>query len=201
MNVNSANYHHPTPWDTSFEPLTLPAMLERTVTHDPNAPFLHFMGRTFSYRAIHAEALKFAAGLVEMGIKPGDRVGLFLPNVPIYASAYYGAMMAGCVVVNFSPLYSVEELSWQVADSGTRVLVTVDVPELYGTAAEVLACSELETLVVGSLGSMLPLAKSIAFNILKRSQIAKVQWSESILRWSDVLSNALSFMFLQTPPF
>ncbi len=190
MNVNSANYHHPTPWDTSFESLTLPAMLERTVTHDPDAPFLHFMGRTFSYGAIHSEALKFASGLIEMGVGPGDRVGLFLPNVPIYASAYYGAMMAGAVVVNFSPLYSVEELSWQVADSGTRVLVTVDVPELYGTAAQVLASSQLETLVVGSLGSMLPLAKSIAFNLFKRSQIAKVKWGENILPWADVLSDA-----------
>jgi long-chain acyl-CoA synthetase len=190
MHVSSANYHHPAPWDTAFEPLTLPAMLERTVTHDPDAPFLHFMRRTFSYGAIHSEALKFASGLVEMGIEPGDRVGLFLPNVPIYASAYYGAMMAGAVVVNFSPLYSVEELSWQVADSGTRVLVTVDVPELYGTAEAVLDSSELETLIVGSLGSMLPMAKSIAFNLFKRSQIAKVKWGTNIRSWADILSDA-----------
>ena len=190
MHVNSTTYHHPTPWDTAFESLTLPAMLERTVTRDPGAPFLHFMGRTFSYGAIHSEALKFASGLIEMGVEPGDRVGLFLPNVPTYASAYYGAMMAGAVVVNFSPLYSVEELSWQVADSGTRLLVSVDVPELYGTASEVLATSELETLIVGSLGSMLPLAKSIAFNLFKRSQIAKEKWDTGTKPWSDLLSDA-----------
>lgn len=192
MYVNSAAYHHPTPWDTAFEPLTLPAMLERTVTHDPDAPFLHFMGRTYSYGAIHCEALQFASGLVEMGIKPGDRVGLFLPNVPIYASAYYGAMMAGAVVVNFSPLYSVEELAWQVADSGTRVLVTVDVPELYGTAAKVLASSELETLVVGKLADMLPWYKGLALKTLKRSQIAKVKfgdYGDSIREWSDMLAD------------
>ena len=199
MYVNNASYHHPTPWATEFEPLTLPAMLERTVTHDPDAPFLHFMGRTYSYRAMHAEALKFAAGLTEMGIKPGDRIGLFLPNVPIYASAYYGAMMAGAVVVNFSPLYSVEELAWQVGDSGTRALVTVDVPELYDTAAKVLETSELETLIVGSLGSMLPLAKSIAFNLFKRSQIAKVKWGPNVRRWSDVVSDSAVDLPVVTP--
>lgn len=199
MYVNNAVYHHPTPWDTAFEPLTLPAMFERTVTHDPGAPFLHFMGRTFSYGAIHGEAMKFAAGLIEMGVKPGDRIGLFLPNVPIYASAYYGAMMAGAVVVNFSPLYSVEELAWQVADSGTRALVTVDVPELYGTAAKVLETSELETLIVGSLGSMLPLAKSIAFNLFKRSQIAKVSWSNDVRPWSDALSDTPVTLPVVTP--
>ena len=156
MDVNKASYHHPTPWETTFEAMSLPQMFECTVRRAPEAPFLHFLGRTYSYQAMFTEAKKFALGLIEMGIKPGDRVGLFLPNVPIYSSAYYGAMMAGAVVVNFSPLYSVEELSWQVGDSGTRVLVTLDVPELYATAADVLESSKLETLVVGSLAEMLP---------------------------------------------
>ena len=156
----ASNYHHPTPWDTQFTPVTLPDMFARAALKRTSAPFLHFLGRTFSYAEIYAEAQAFAAGLSEAGIAPGDRVGLFLPNVPIYASAYYGAMMAGAVVVNFSPLYTVEELAWQVADSGTKLLVTVDVPELYDTAAQVLAASELETLVVGSLAEMLPTLKS-----------------------------------------
>ncbi|MGB3807001.1 MAG: hypothetical protein WA936_07365, partial [Erythrobacter sp.] len=47
-----SSYHHPTPWDTALEPMTLPDMLERSVRRDPSAPFLHFMGRTYSYRAI-----------------------------------------------------------------------------------------------------------------------------------------------------
>ncbi len=190
MNVNNAAYHHPTPWDTEFEDLALPQMFERTVQHDPSAPFLHFLGRTYSYGDIFSDAKRFAAGLIASGIKKGDRVGLFLPNVPIYASAYYGAMMAGAIVVNFSPLYSVEELAWQVADSGTRVLVTVDVPELYGNAAQVLETSELETLVVGSLSQMLPWIKGAALKILKRSQIAKVDWSTATRPWSDMLGDA-----------
>lgn len=187
MDVNKAAYHHPTPWDTTFEALSLPAMLERAVAHDPAAPFLHFLGRTYSYGEIYAEARRFAAGLIAHGIEQGDRVGLFLPNVPVYASAYYGAMMAGAIVVNFSPLYSVEELSWQVGDSGTRVLVTVDVPELYETAAQVRKESQLETLVVGSLSDMLPWTKGTALKLLKRSQIAKVDWGQHTRKWHDIL--------------
>ncbi len=186
MNVNNAPYHHPSPWDTSFDELTLPQMFERTVRHDPTAPFLHFLGRTYSYREGFEQANRFAAGLAKAGIKPGDRVGLFLPNVPIYASAYYGAMMAGAVVVNFSPLYSVEELAWQVEDSGTRLLVTLDVPELFDTALQVLESSDLETLVVGSLADMLPWIKGFALRTLRRSQIAKVPFGPSIRPWSDL---------------
>ncbi|MEM6266594.1 MAG: AMP-binding protein, partial [Pseudomonadota bacterium] len=186
MHVNNAQYHHPTPWDTEFEALTLPKMLEKSVARDPEAPFLHFLGRTYAYRDIFEEAQRFAAGLAKLGIAKGDRVGLFLPNVPIYASAYYGAMMAGAVVVNFSPLYSIEELAWQVADSGTKVLVTLDVPELYQTAAEVLATSALETLVVGRLSEMLPWYKGLALKLLKREQIAKPAWSTQTKPWSDL---------------
>jgi len=181
-----ASYHHPTSWDTSFEAISLPDLLERAVRRDPAAPFLHFMGRTYSYRAIFMSAQRFAAGLRVRGIAKGDRVGLFLPNVPVYAAAYYGAMMAGAVVVNFSPLYSVEELSWQVEDSGTRLLVTVDVPELYDTAAKVLRSSSLQTLVVGSLAHMLPPAKGAAYRLLKRKDVADVAWDETTLRWSEL---------------
>ncbi len=161
-------------------------MFERTTRANPAAPFLHFLGRTYSYHQIFAQAQSFAVGLTEMGIKKGDRVGLFLPNVPIYAAAYYGAMMAGAVVVNFSPLYSVEELSWQVGDSGTRVLVTVDVPELYKTAKKVLDGSALETLVVGSLADMLPWYKGMALSLLKRSQIADVAHGPSVRSWAEM---------------
>ncbi|MBI1403907.1 MAG: AMP-binding protein [Porphyrobacter sp.] len=192
MSVSNPAYHHPTPLDTSFAPMSLPAMLERTVRATPAAPFLHFLGRTYSYKHIFEQAKAFALGLAEMGIAKGDRVGLFLPNVPIYAAAYYGAMMAGATVVNFSPLYSVEELAWQVGDSGTRVLVTVDVPELYRTAHKVLETSALETLVVGSLAEQLPWYKGLALKLLKRSQIADVAYGgegASIRRWSDMLQD------------
>lgn len=161
-------------------------MLERAYRYDPKAPFLYFMGRTYSYRDIFEEAQRFATGLIAMGIEKGDRVGLFLPNVPIYASAYYGAMMAGAVVVNFSPLYSVEELSWQVADSGTKALVTVDVPELYGTASKVLSASGLQSLIVGKLSDMLPWVKGTALKLFKRSQIAAVEYGPTVKSWAQV---------------
>jgi long-chain acyl-CoA synthetase len=197
MIVSNPVYHHPVPLDTRFEAMSLPAMLERTTRANPQAPFLHFLGRTYTYGQIHAAAKSFAAGLQAAGIAKGDRVGLFLPNVPIYAAAYYGAMMAGAVVVNFSPLYSVEELSWQVGDSGTRLLVTVDVPELYKTAHKVLEATDLETLVVGSLAEMLPWYKGLALKLLKRSQIADVAYGPGVKAPAPVDVTAADLALLQ----
>ena len=125
MDVSNYTYNHPTPWDAKFEEKCLPDLLAQTVAKAPDAPFLHFLGRTFSYRDIHEEARSFAAGLIAKGIGPGDRVGLFLPNVPIYASAYYGAMMAGAVVVNFSPLYIVDELAHLMAVVGKDIEILI----------------------------------------------------------------------------
>ncbi len=186
MDVSKVAYHHPKPWGTQFPLMTLPQMLERTMQADPEAPLLHFLGRTYSYRAIHTEARRFAAGLAEAGVAKGDRVGLFLPNVPIYAAAYYGAMMAGAVVVNFSPLYTVEELAWQVEDSGTRLLVTLDVPELYKTAASVLGCSSLQTLVVGSLAAQLPVIKGALLKTVGRGKLARVAFDAATRSWADL---------------
>ena len=167
MDVSKLPYHHPRPWDAPIETTTMPALFGRAVDSHPDRTLVEFLGRKLSYQAMHAEARRFAAGLQQAGIGRGDRVGLFLPNVPIYLSAYYGAMMAGATVVNFSPLYSVDELSHQVEDSGTRLLVTVDAAQLYETAAAVLEQSSLQTLVVGELSGMLPLFKGLGLKLFK----------------------------------
>ena len=187
MDVSKLPYHHPRPWDAPIETTTMPALFGRAVDSHPDRTLVEFLGRKLSYQAMHAEARRFAAGLQQAGIGRGDRVGLFLPNVPIYLSAYYGAMMAGAVVVNFSPLYSVDELSHQVEDSGTRLLVTVDAAQLYETAAAVLEQSSLQTLVVGELSGMLPLFKGLGLKLFKSGSVAKPAYGEQVVNWGDML--------------
>ena len=101
MDVSKLPNHHPVPWNTTFEPMALPAMFARSTRAAPDAPLLHFLGRSYTYDELFRDAQAFAQALIRRGIAAGDRVGLFLPNVPSYVVAYYGAMMAGAVVVNF----------------------------------------------------------------------------------------------------
>ncbi|MGB5777658.1 MAG: AMP-binding protein [Allopontixanthobacter sediminis] len=187
MDVSTENYQHPCAWDMAIESVPLPDLFARSTRAAPSAPLAEFLGRTYSYADLHAEARRFAAGLQAAGIAKGDRVGLFLPNVPIYISAYYGAMMIGAVVVNFSPLYSPEELAEQVEDSGTRILVTIDVASLLPTALKVLDASSLQRVVAGRLGDMLPLAKRLALKVLGRKQIAAIPDRPDVSTWKDML--------------
>lgn len=182
-----AHYVHPCAWEQIYEPLSLPAMFERAAELHPERTLVAFGERTWSYRQLQADARRFARGLIRAGIVKGDRVGLYLPNVPVYVAAYYGAMLAGATVVNFSPLYTCAELEAQVADSGTRLLVTLDVPALLPSAVEVLRDSALETLVVARLADMVPWWQRLALATVARKQLAPVPRAADIRGWRSML--------------
>lgn len=197
MGVNSnsaepwlAHYAHSCDWALDLPPLSLPEFFAQAVASNGRRPLVDFMGRRFSYTDLHAEARAFAAGLQALGIGKGDRVGLYLPNVPIYVSAYYGASLAGATLVNFSPLYTVDELAAQVADSGARVLVTINSAALLPTALKVLDGSALETLVVGSLSAMLPMTKRVLLALLGRKAISAIPVRPDVLQWRHVCKPA-----------
>src|SRR3546814_16987664 len=99
-------------------------MFAASVARKGDAPMLDFMGRQFGYAEVARGAARVARGLQQLGLGKGRRVGLFLPNVPHYVAAYYGALAAGSTVVNFSPPSPVAELEAPVDDSGTDTLFT-----------------------------------------------------------------------------
>jgi long-chain acyl-CoA synthetase len=164
-------YRHPEPWDRDVPPLTLVDMFETTARRVPDSPLIDFMGRRYTYGETLETVDRLALGLAMLGVRKGDRVGLFLPNTPHYVAAYYGALKAGATIVNFSPLYTPAELEQQVEDSGTRLLFTLSAKALLPTAIEVLDNSSLERLIVGSVAGVLPASKSILYRLLKRREV------------------------------
>jgi long-chain acyl-CoA synthetase len=185
----SDNYRHPTRWNQDFAPLSLPDMLAASVGKRGDAPMLDFLGRQFSYAEVARGAARVARGLQQRGIGKGSRVGLFLPNVPHYVAAYYGALAAGATVVNFSPLYTVAELEAQVEDSGTDTLFTVSAAALLPTALKVLDGSSLKTLVVGSVAGGLPAAKSVLYRLFRRAEVAALPADPRVVRFSALTDN------------
>jgi long-chain acyl-CoA synthetase len=165
-------------------------MLVNSAQAHPRVPLIDFMGRRYSYAEALSGARRVACGLQGLGIGKGDRVGLFLPNVPHYIAAYYGALMAGATVVNFSPLYTAAELEHQVEDSGTTILFTLSAKALLPTALQVLEESSLERLVVGSVAGALPKAKSVFYRLFKRGETAEPPHDPRIIAFSKLIANA-----------
>lgn len=193
-------YNHPIPWDQHFPLLSLPDMFMASAARKPDAALIDFMGRTFSYAECLEGVRGVARGLQAMGIVKGDRIGLFLPNVPHYIAAYYGAMAIGATVVNFSPLYTAEELAGQVEDSGTKILFTLSAKALLPTALEVLERSSLERLIVGSIAGVLPRTKSILFRLFRRNETVERPDDPRITPFSALIDNDGRFAPAQIDP-
>lgn len=137
-------------WDITPEPAPVWHLLDDAAARWPDRPALEFFGRSISYAELATLGARAAAGLQRLGIRPGDRVGLYLPNCPHYVIAFFGALKAGAIVVNLSPLDAEATLARKIGDSGVRLLVTLDLAALYRTAGSLLEKTALETLVVGS---------------------------------------------------
>jgi long-chain acyl-CoA synthetase len=182
-------YRHPTPWGTEFPPLSLVEMFEGTARAHPDRALIDFLGRRYSYAETMDGATRVAAGLAKLGYGPGDRIGLFLPNVPHYLAAYFGILKLGATVVNFSPLYTPDELAHQVADSGTRLLFTISASALLPTALKVLDGSSLERLVVGSVAGALPGTKSLFYRLFRGKEVAKRPDDARIMAFSALIAN------------
>ncbi len=183
-------YRHPEQWDQDFSDMTMPDMLAETVARCGQAPFLDFMGRRFSYVQVADVAQRVSAGLRDMGYGAGDRISLYLPNVPHYVAAYFGIMGLGAIAVNFSPLYSVDELSAQVEDSGTHAMFTLSAAALLPTALKLLAEGKLERLIVGSVAGVLPPLKSLLYRMFKQKEVSPLPKDQRVTRFSTLIARA-----------
>ncbi len=82
-------------------------------------------GRTLTYAQLWAGVRRVAGNLAKRGLKKGEVVGIYCPNLPEYALAFHGTALAGGVVTTANPLYTADELAYQLKDSGAKFLVTV----------------------------------------------------------------------------
>jgi long-chain acyl-CoA synthetase len=101
-------------------------ILATTAVEMPDRAATSFFGAELTFMDLKRRSDAFAAALAGIGIGKGDRVGIMLPNCPQYIIAAFGILKLGAVVVNVNPSYTPREVGVVVADSGMRILVTLD---------------------------------------------------------------------------
>ncbi|MBL8179866.1 MAG: AMP-binding protein [Bryobacterales bacterium] len=133
--------------DVSVPNITLPELLFRDLEEHREKPALidAASGRTLTYGALHLSSQRFAAALARRGFAKGDRLAILAPNLPEYAVAVQGTMLAGGIVTTLNPLYTETEIEHQLHDSGARFLVTV--PPLLDKARSPAAHANIERIV------------------------------------------------------
>jgi long-chain acyl-CoA synthetase len=116
----------------------LATILRETAAATPDAVVYRAGGATATYRQLDERSGQFAAGLVAVGLTPGQVVAIQLPNVAEFLTVYFGALKAGMTVLPVNPLLKAAELEHQLADSGASIMVG-----LAGLHAEAAKACEL----------------------------------------------------------
>ena len=146
-------------------------MFDQSVARFANKPAYIHMGVTLTYAEVDRLSRNFAAYLHEkLRLPKGARVALMMPNILQYPIALFGALRAGCTVVNCNPLYTPRELEQQLADSGAQAIVVLE--NFAFVLQKALAQTKVRHVIVTQFGDMLGWGKgrliSFAIKFVKR---------------------------------
>lgn len=133
-------------------------ILEEAEKTYPDNVYTIFNGATRTYRQVKETADRIAAFLAGKGIKKGERVAIFLPNLPQYPEIFFGIVRSGAVAVNCNPAYTAPELNHQLKDSGAKMVFCMDHPEYYANTVKAIVETDVETVIVCNITSYLPSA-------------------------------------------
>jgi len=187
------------PWTRYYPPGVPPSLtypeeslvqpLLRSAQAHPDRPALLFFGKPTTYRELVDQVQRAAAGLAALGVRKGDRVAIMLPNSPQCVISYYAALWLGAVVVMVNPLYTPRELRAQLADSGARHIIVLDI--MYPKVAEVRADTAIERIVVTGLQEYLPFPLNwlLPLQLRRQGQAVRVPDASHITRWQGLLSH------------
>ncbi|HWS57773.1 MAG TPA: AMP-binding protein [Actinotalea sp.] len=193
----------PRPWLASYapgvpadvvatEPVTV--SLSRSAADFPARVATDFMGAVTTYDALHRRVDRAAQALLDLGVRPGDRVALVLPNSATHVVAFYAALRIGAVVVEHNPTYTAAELQHQLADSGAVVALVWE--KAVAAVQRVREHTDLRTVVAVNLAADLPSVKRAALHLpvsaartTRASMRSRVR-DRDVLRWGRLVRAA-----------
>jgi long-chain acyl-CoA synthetase len=167
------------PWHPGYDdgvPHTLAPYPDRTLLDYlseaankwPDRRALLFKGATITYRELHRLSDRFAASLVDLGVKKGDRVALCLPNCPQFIVAEVGAWKAGAIVCPINPTYTEREIQDALNATGAGTIVVLN--RLYDRLKAVQPATSLKRVIASGIKDFLPLTKRIGYTLLREKK-------------------------------
>jgi long-chain acyl-CoA synthetase len=210
------------PRNLEYPKLSLHGILEKTAKEHPEKVAIAYFEGEITYAELDSLSDRFAAALAALGVKKGDRVAVFLPNIPQFVIAYFGILKAGAVLTAISPLNKEREVAYQLNDSQAEAIVALDT--LYPIVEKVWRKTKLKHAVVTSLveyasknpaASKTPRASNVHFfpdlmkepakppnvDVNAREDLAALQYTGgttgtakgAMLTHMNLVSNALAF--------
>ncbi|CAG9619560.1 long-chain-fatty-acid--CoA ligase [Sutcliffiella rhizosphaerae] len=171
-------YPEEIPHEINFEERTLQSYLKQAAEEHPSKTAISFLGKKLTFEEVYDQSLKLANYLKTLGVEKGDRVSIMLPNCPQAVISYYGVLFSGGIVVQTNPLYMERELEYQLNDSDSEIIITLDI--LYPRVSKVKALTKLKNIIVTGIKDYLPFPKNMIYPFVQKKQygiVVKVEHS------------------------
>ena len=137
------------PPDLTVEFANVLEMFEAAMQRAPDQPVVHYFDGTLTVRQLDEQSDALAVALLAEGFRPGDRLGVYLQNIPQFLIAMVATWKAGGIVVSINPMNRERELEYLLNDSGATVLVCLE--DLFGSVArQVLPSTSVTTVITTS---------------------------------------------------
>jgi long-chain acyl-CoA synthetase len=170
-----AQYDPGVPVTIDYPAMPLDGLLRQTAQRYPHRDALVFFGGRTSYRALDEAASRLAVGLRRLGLAPGDRVALFMPNCPQLVIGFYGVWRAGCVAVPVSPRATGPEVARELTDAEASAAIVSD--RLWLALRDVAVPPSLRHLVFADITRDLPLLLRVGARIGRRNpRVGPTDW-------------------------
>lgn len=172
---------------------SLVELMEESFRKNAHQVAYSFMGKEITYAETDRLSLVFAAYLQSLGLSPGDRVAVMMPNVPQYPVVVAAVLRAGYVLVNVNPLYTARELEHQLRDSGSVAIIILE--NFAATLQKCLTNTPVKHVVLCAMGDRLGLLKGALVNYVVRNvkkMVPPFQLNGAV-RFNDALAMAARF--------
>ena len=181
-------YDEGVPQTIDYPESTLIQLFEDSAEKYPDSTCTIFKGAKISYREMNSITDRLAAGLGELGVKKGDRVGILMPNTPQFIMAYFAILKAGGVVVATNPLYKEREIIHQVNDAGIEVMLAMS--NYYEIVKKVQPETKIKTIVVTNIKETIPSILAFLFGLTKEKKGGfRVDLVEGDVWMKDIIEN------------
>ncbi len=172
------HYDAGVPHHLNYPAIPLYRLLDDSAGQQPGRPCTIFFGKRMSYGAIKEASDRLAASLQGLGVQPGDRVALLLPNSPQFVIAYFAILKAGAVVVALNPLYTSHELLFHLNDSGATTAITI--PLFLEKVTALVDQTPLQRVIYTRVADTLPFPLNLGSRLQERRQMSGVDPSRVI---------------------
>lgn len=147
-----------------------------------------YLGERFSYGRLETLIDKFATGLADMGVKPQDRVMLYISNCPQWIIANFAINKIGAVVVPVSPIYTAFEIEYMINDAKIETVICLDTNFAY--VKEVMGKTNLKRIIITNLADLVAPWKRVIGYMFDKIPAGKVEKGKDIYFFTDILKKS-----------